>query len=199
MTKSSGNKVNFLGSQQWFELKCVLLQLVEKKLYLKLISRNKRSIDWLSKLIGRNKRSHDWLREIVIVTYYWLQLERGLLILQKNWKSWYDSQKQKSRKHSVILGWPQASLGLPLWQRVFVFFHQNLGEDYTKIQDIQEGLSFSPEFGRRLYQNSGHTGGSFFFTRIWSPTVPKFRTYRRVFLFHQNLGEDRTLRCQINE
>ena len=99
MTKSSGNRVNYLGSQQWFELKCVILQLVEKKLYLKLISRNKRSIDWLSKLIGRNKRSHDWLREIVIVTYYWLQLERGLLILQKNWKSWYDS---RSRKQCVI-------------------------------------------------------------------------------------------------
>ena len=63
MTKSSGNKVNSLGSQQQFELKCVLLQLVEKKLYLKLISRNKRSGDWPSNLIGRNKRSSDWLRE----------------------------------------------------------------------------------------------------------------------------------------
>ena len=62
MTKSSGNRVNSLGSQQRFELKCVLLQLVEKKLYLKLISRNKRSTDWLSQLIGRNKRSGDWLR-----------------------------------------------------------------------------------------------------------------------------------------
>ena len=83
MIKSSGNKVKSLGSQQRFNLKCVLLQLVEKKLYLKLIGRNKRSIDWLSKLIGRNKRSHDWMREIVTVTCYWLQLERGLLILQK--------------------------------------------------------------------------------------------------------------------
>ena len=36
---------------------------MEKKLYLKLISRNKRSGDWLSNLIGRNKRSSDWLRE----------------------------------------------------------------------------------------------------------------------------------------
>ncbi len=35
---------------------------MEKKLYLKLISRNKRSTDWLSQLIGRNKRSCDWLR-----------------------------------------------------------------------------------------------------------------------------------------
>ena len=61
MTKSSGKKVNSLGSQQRFELKCVLLQLVEKKLYLKLISRNKRSTDWLIQLIGRNKRSCDWL------------------------------------------------------------------------------------------------------------------------------------------
>ena len=33
-----------------------------------------------------------------------------------------------------------------------------------------------------LGQNSGHTGGSFFFTRIVSPTIPKFRIYRRVFL-----------------
>jgi hypothetical protein len=40
---------------------------VEKKLYLKLISRNKRSCDWLSNLIGRNKRSGDWLREKCIV------------------------------------------------------------------------------------------------------------------------------------
>ena len=95
MTNSNGNNVNSVGSQRRFKLKCVILQLVEKKLYLKLISRNKRSIDWLSKLIGRNKRSHGWLREIAIVTYYWLQLERGLLILQKNQKSWYDSQKHK--------------------------------------------------------------------------------------------------------
>ena len=34
-----------------------------KKLFLKLISRNKRSGDWPSNLIGRNKRSSDWLRE----------------------------------------------------------------------------------------------------------------------------------------
>ena len=26
------------------------------------------------------------------------------------------------------------------------FFHQNFVPDHTKIQDIQEGLSFSPEF-----------------------------------------------------
>ena len=76
--------------------------------------------------------------------------------------------------------------------RVFLF-HQNLVTDHTKIQ--------------------GHTGGSFFFTRIWSPTIPKFRdiqeglsfspefghrpyqnsgAYRRVFLFHRNLVTDRT-------
>merc|ERR1712051_1031766 len=78
-------------------------------------------------------------------------------------------------------------------------FHPNLGEDRTKIQDIQEGLSFSPEFGRRLYQNSGHTGGSIFFTQIWAKTVPNFRTYRRVFLFHPNLGEDRTKIQDIQE
>jgi hypothetical protein len=57
----------------------------------------------------------------------------------------------------------------------------------------------------------GHTGGSFFFTGIWSPTIPKFRgiqeglsfspefghrpyqnsgTYRRVFLFHQNFEKE---------
>ena len=65
----------------------------------------------------------------------------------------------------MILGWPAASRGLMLRQRVFFF---------------------SPEFCSRPYQNSGHTGGSFFFTRIWSPTIPKFRTFRRVFLFHQN-------------
>jgi hypothetical protein len=78
------------------------------------------------------------------------------------------------------------------YRRVFLF-HQNLVTDHTKIQ--------------------GHTGGSSSFTRIWSPTVPKFRdiqeglsfspefghrpyqnsgTYRRVFLFHQNLVTYRT-------
>merc|ERR1712051_649546 len=34
------------------------------------------------------------------------------------------------------------------YRRVFLF-HPNLGEDRTKIQDLQEGLSFSPQFGRR--------------------------------------------------
>merc|ERR1739836_359485 len=52
--------------------------------------------------------------------------------------------------------------------------------DHTKIQDVQEGLSFSPQSVHRPYQNSGHTGGSFFFTSIGSPTIPKFRTYRRI-------------------
>ena len=37
------------------------------------------------------------------------------------------------------------------------FFHQNLVANRTKIQGIQEGLSYSPEFGRRPYQNPGHT------------------------------------------
>ena len=69
----------------------------------------------------------------------------------------------------LILGWPAASRGLLLRQRMFFF---------------------SAQFGRRPYQNSGHTGGSFFFTPIRAKTVPKFRTYRRVFLFHPNLGED---------
>ena len=49
------------------------------------------------------------------------------------------------------------------YDRGCFFFHQNLVTDHTKIQ--------------------GHTGGSFFFTRIWSPTLPKFRTYRKVFFF----------------
>ena len=71
-----------------------------------------------------------------------------------------------------------------------VFFHQNFVTDNTKIPDIQQGLSFSPEFCHRPYQNSGHTGGSFFFTRILSPTIPKFRTYRRAFLFHQNFEKE---------
>ena len=64
------------------------------------------------------------------------------------------------------------------------------GLDLDKIQDIQEGHSFSPELGSRLYQNSGHTGRSFFYTRIWLQTLPKFKTNRRVFLFHQNLVAD---------
>ena len=63
MTNSNGNNVNSVGSQRRFKLKCVILQLVKIKLYLKLISRNKRSGDWLNNLIGRNKRSGNWLRE----------------------------------------------------------------------------------------------------------------------------------------
>ena len=70
-------------------------------------------------------------------------------------------------------------------RRVFLF-QKNFVPNHTKIQDIQKGLSFSLEFCPRLYQNSGHTGGSFFSTRILSSTIPKFRTHRRVFLFHQN-------------
>ena len=51
------------------------------------------------------------------------------------------------------------------YRRVFLF-HQNFVPDHTKIQNIQEGLSFSPEFCPQPYQNSGHTRGSFCFTRI---------------------------------
>ena len=51
---------------------------------------------------------------------------------------------------------------------------------------------FSPEFCSRPYQNSGHTGGSFFFTRILFPTIPKFRTYRRMLFFHQSFVPDHT-------
>ena len=92
------------------------------------------------------------------------------------------------------------------------FFDKNLVADRTEFQDLQQGLSVSPEFGRRPYQNSniqeglsfspefgcrpyqisGHRGESFFFTRIWLQTVPKFKTYRRVFLIHQNQVRDRT-------
>ena len=84
------------------------------------------------------------------------------------------------------------------------------------------GVFFSPEFCSRPYQNSGHTGGSFFFTRIWSPTIPKYvkiqdihrvflfhpnfvpdhtkiGTYRRVFLFHQNFVPDHTKIQDIQE
>merc|ERR1711997_588636 len=84
------------------------------------------------------------------------------------------------------------------YRRVFLF-HLNRFTDRTKIQDIQKGLSFSPQSVHRLYQNSGHTGGSFFFTSISSPTVPKFRTYRRVFLFHLNRFTDRTKIQDIQE
>ena len=45
-------------------------------------------------------------------------------------------------------------------------FHKELVRDRTEIQ--------------------GHTGGSFFFTRIGSRTYQNSGTYRRVFLFHQN-------------
>merc|ERR1712051_482316 len=60
-------------------------------------------------------------------------------------------------------------------------------------------IFFSPEFCSRGYQNSGHTGGSFFFTRILFPRVPKFRTYRRVFLFHQNFVPEDTKIQDIQE
>ena len=68
--------------------------------------------------------------------------------------------------------------------------NSRLAEGQTRPTVTTEGVFFSPEFVHRPYQNSGHTGGSFFFTRIWSQTVPKFRTYRRIFLFHQNLVAD---------
>ena len=55
---------------------------------------------------------------------------------------------------AIFLGLPQASRSPLLRQRMFFF---------------------SPEFCSRPYQNSGHTGGSFFFTRILSPTILKFR------------------------
>merc|ERR1711997_1127523 len=92
-----------------------------------------------------------------------------------------------------ILGWPQASRGLLLRQRVF-FFHQNFTatvpkfrtfqfyiqevllfspefyRDRTKIQDMQECVSFSPEFYRNRTKiqdfSISHTGGVSFFTRI---------------------------------
>ena len=35
--------------------------------------------------------------------------------------------------------------------------------------------------------------------QIESPTIPKFRTYRRVFLFHQNLVADHTKIQDIHE
>ena len=36
-------------------------------------------------------------------------------------------------------------------------------------------------------------------TRIWLQIVPNFRTYSRVFLFHQNLVADRTKIQDIQE
>ena len=50
------------------------------------------------------------------------------------------------------------------------FFTRIWSPTVPKFRDIQEGLSFSPEFGHILYQNSG--------------------TYRRVFLFHQNFEKE---------
>ena len=84
--------------------------------------------------------------------------------------------------------WLQTLSKFRTYKMVFLL-HQNLVADSTKIQNIQEGLSFSKEFGCRSYRISGHTVGSFFFTRIWLQIVPNFRTYSRVFLFHQNLGQ----------
>ena len=54
----------------------------------------------------------------------------------------------------------------------------------------QKVFFFSPQSVHRPYQNSGHTGGSFFFTPIWAKTVPKFRTCRRVSFFHQNFEKE---------
>ena len=105
----------------------------------------------------------------------------------------------------------------------FFFFTRILFPALPKLWDIQEGLSFPPKFCSRSYQNygtyrrvflfqknfvsnvtkiMGHTGGSFFFTRILFPMLPKlwdiqeglsvspefcswryqnYGTYRRVF------------------
>ena len=106
-------------------------------------------------------------------------------------------RRYNSRQTTDQLG-PINSTVFRTYKRVFLF-HQNFVPDFTKIQEIQEGLSFPPEFYPRPYQNSGHTGGSFFFTRILSPTLPKFRSYRRVFPFYQNFVPDFTKIQDIQE
>ena len=93
--------------------------------------------------------------------------------------------------------WLQTLSKFRTYKMVFLL-HQNLVADSTKIQNIQEGHSFSKEFGCRSYRISGHTVGSFFFTRIWGrshqisghtigsfffnriwlQTLSKFRTYK---------------------
>ena len=64
--------------------------------------------------------------------------------------SWYDCNPHYLDCQKLVLGWLHSGT----YRRVFLF-HQNCVPDRTKIQ--------------------GHTGGSFFFTRIVSPTIPKFR------------------------
>ena len=88
------------------------------------------------------------------------------------------SVTQKNVPNTVVLGWPQASWGLLLRQRVFCFFSPELVRDLTKIL--------------------GDTVGSFFFTRIGSRPYQNFGTYRRVFLFHQNWFENQCYQFSVS-
>merc|ERR1712051_329519 len=69
-----------------------------------------------------------------------------------------------------------------------------------KFRDIQGGLSFLPELVRDHTKIQGHTGGSFFFTRIGSRPYQNSGTYRRFFFFtrigsrpYQNSGTYRVV------
>ena len=54
------------------------------------------------------------------------------------------------------------------YDRGSFFFTRILFPTVPKFWDIQEGLSFSPELVRDRTKILGHTGGSFFFTRMGS-------------------------------
>merc|ERR1712051_293540 len=81
------------------------------------------------------------------------------------------------------------------YRRVFLF-HPNWSATVPKFWDVEEGLSFSPQLVCDRTKILGHTGGSFFFTPIGLRLYQNFGTYRRVFLFHPNLGEDLTKTAQ---
>ena len=92
----------------------------------------------------------------------------------------------------VILGWPQASRDLLLRQRVFFFSPEFGHRPYQNSGTYRRVFLFHPNLVTNHTKIQGHTGGSFFFTRIWSPTIPKLWDIQRVFFFHQTFVTDHT-------
>merc|ERR1712203_1164989 len=70
------------------------------------------------------------------------------------------------------------------YRRVFLF-HPNWSATVPKFWDIQEGLSFSPQFGRRPYQNCAADAYCYdrrcfiFFHPNWFVTLPNFGNFRK--------------------
>ena len=65
--------------------------------------------------------------------------------------------------------------GLLLRQRVFFFSPEFCSQLYQNYGTYRRVFLFHQNFVPDITKIMGHTGGSFFFTRILSPTILKFR------------------------